>query len=1498
MSIGPGHTFSLRALEKYRVHNESVLPPVPDVSEGFANGCLRVYLLDGTVLKCKITKLSTVKSILFTVKKTLELQNDHLFSLFTFSEEGSNVQEDLAANEKDKNVLAVDLLEVYAGRDVLFVYMKKIYLPWSPFMMDDVMTANHLGSLHLVYAEIMYRVMAKIYPVDYIPYGKRHRILVLAMIVETGDEFFNKRTDDSSMKEKLALDHSIQRFSARWPLLAHLAVSLNDTNRNHFSWTEEAKHRYEAKMIENVWDTWVDVLAKLKDSVDTDSVQPRGLCARAKFHLTLLCRTQLFEDMFLDMWFSNILVTISKDSLGDEVDKAPALITVGHTGIKIMFKQATAKDVMYVDMEEIKAWKKTEHDDVEVDVYQDSQKRYRLSHRDPSKRPQFADFLSNVIKTYVFEVVANSEGKSMEAKGVEWTETEIRKIFVRLDTNKDNVLDCNELTSLLISMGHPSSKPEVETVFEDMDLDENGVVTFEEFCAWWERVHRHGPGPKMDTTDNELHAEARVVFGRLDSTKSNKIDGKDLEDFVKDLGVGADSNAAVEGLQTLIAQTNGKIDYDVFFGYYKTHNKVFKNWKENLGQENVFSLDDMLQSVDFSGGGDSLVQKVLESIGEKEYSRGEASSKAHSPVQQKTVDVTPDSPSEFKTKSPAEKMGKKVEDIVPIVTPKALSNEIDHNEAVESREVYQLKIFLQRELSHLHDKIDSVSSPVSSDVSQPITEGTNVGNALTNETVSTISVALKSTNDRLNQEIHGIKSELKLIQLKNEKMFSDKLLEERKHHEETLLVASNVLKDERKEFSQKRTQDLAHLQTREEELDRLRAENKMLHADIATAQESYISNLADITAQHQDTLGEKEVIGRELNVRLLQQQEERIQKLSLENQRMSEKLTSVREDYIVKLSSMTENLESETRKHGGALQKSSKEKHDLVMGFEKITIQCQRQIKVLEEEIEKLESQNLSWQRKCEEAQQFETRSKTLSQVILEKEELLEIANDKLKATEVTVKQLQAGREHATAALKAKDDNFLEMKTALESKLEESYTQVLTLKETILESEKKVSALLEEKTEFKVAAEVMKVRAENHVKEQKKFADKEEQLNKKLEKSENDTETTKKSVKELRTSISSLKRDITVFKTKLETSEVTRRQLQELVANHKGHEKIQKQTETKLNEDVQHLKRKNLILKQNAHLVQQQKNDEAQRHRIIADNLQRDSQSALLKLRKSLIENRQLSHHISVLEAKLKTSTEDHQTLEAKHIKLVAENKMEQVHLQSEITRLKGKCVELINKITLQQEQDESNKSKHQGLENKIAGLTSSMEALNSKNGKLEEEVVDMLASVTFVGKRNVELLEKLDTTAELNKKKTDELSALHSRVKELEEKVQKEQTEFLKKSSALEGTIGELQTFLTDAKRGNEELSQSLHASEKQYSDTDVLRENLANQLHDTKLQLEESLRLNQEYESSIGDVHETLGLYEHAHQLNRQALTVHAVSHHQHAALTRSSLEDDLFR
>jgi len=190
-----------------------VLPPVPDVSEGFANGCLRVYLLDGTVLKCKITKLSTVKSILFTVKKTLELQNDHLFSLFTFSEEGSNVQEDLAANEKDKNVLAVDLLEVYASRDVLFVYMKKIYLPWSPFMMDDVMTANHPGSLHLVYAEIMYRVMAKIYPVDYIPYGKRHRILVLAMIVETGDEFFNKRTSTLSFSFAKTSTHVSHTFS-------------------------------------------------------------------------------------------------------------------------------------------------------------------------------------------------------------------------------------------------------------------------------------------------------------------------------------------------------------------------------------------------------------------------------------------------------------------------------------------------------------------------------------------------------------------------------------------------------------------------------------------------------------------------------------------------------------------------------------------------------------------------------------------------------------------------------------------------------------------------------------------------------------------------------------------------------------------------------------------------------------------------------------------------------------------------------------------------------------------------------------------------------------------------------------------------------------------------------------------------------------------------------------------------------------------------------------
>ena len=63
--------------------------------------------------------------------------------------------------------------------------------------------------------------------------------------------------------------------------------------------------------------------------------------------------------------------------------------------------------------------------------------------------------------------------------------------------------------------------------------------------------------------------------------------------------------------------------------------------------------------------------------------------------------------------------------------------------------------------------------------------------------------------------------------------------------------------------------------------------------------------------------------------------------------------------------------------------------------------------------------------------------------------------------------------------------------------------------------------------------------------------------------------------------------------------------------------------------------------------------------------------------------------------------------------------------------------------------------------------------------------------------------------------------------------------------------------------------------------------QKSLEEELGAVKQKLTEAERLNKEYEESMGDVHDMLGMYEQAHHLNQHALAgVHAMHQEHHAA------------
>jgi len=62
---------------------------------------------------------------------------------------------------------------------------------------------------------------------------------------------------------------------------------------------------------------------------------------------------------------------------------------------------------------------------------------------------------------------------------------ELREIFDHYDTDKNGVIDRNELRALLGALDPEFSERDVKQAIEALDDNANGVIDWEEFVEWW-----------------------------------------------------------------------------------------------------------------------------------------------------------------------------------------------------------------------------------------------------------------------------------------------------------------------------------------------------------------------------------------------------------------------------------------------------------------------------------------------------------------------------------------------------------------------------------------------------------------------------------------------------------------------------------------------------------------------------------------------------------------------------------------------------------------------------------------------------------------------------------------------------------------------------------------------------------------------------------------------------------------------------------------------------
>tara|TARA_B110000902_G_scaffold143316_1_gene165265 strand:+ start:249 stop:461 length:213 start_codon:yes stop_codon:yes gene_type:complete len=63
--------------------------------------------------------------------------------------------------------------------------------------------------------------------------------------------------------------------------------------------------------------------------------------------------------------------------------------------------------------------------------------------------------------------------------------TKIKKIFDQFDKDKDGYINKKELNSLAIALNNQLSPAELQDLFRDLDIDNSGKITWEEFIKYW-----------------------------------------------------------------------------------------------------------------------------------------------------------------------------------------------------------------------------------------------------------------------------------------------------------------------------------------------------------------------------------------------------------------------------------------------------------------------------------------------------------------------------------------------------------------------------------------------------------------------------------------------------------------------------------------------------------------------------------------------------------------------------------------------------------------------------------------------------------------------------------------------------------------------------------------------------------------------------------------------------------------------------------------------------
>jgi len=100
-------------------------------------------------------------------------------------------------------------------------------------------------------------------------------------------------------------------------------------------------------------------------------------------------------------------------------------------------------------------------------------------------------------------------------------ENEVRDCFKKFDLDGNGHIDREELGSLSVRLGHNLSEEELNSALEDLDLNHDGTIDFDEFCRWYFTGMKAYNGAKKSML--QVGMKTTSVFEALKSEDLAKI---------------------------------------------------------------------------------------------------------------------------------------------------------------------------------------------------------------------------------------------------------------------------------------------------------------------------------------------------------------------------------------------------------------------------------------------------------------------------------------------------------------------------------------------------------------------------------------------------------------------------------------------------------------------------------------------------------------------------------------------------------------------------------------------------------------------------------------------------------------------------------------------------------------------------------------------------------------------------------------------------------------